>query len=192
LTKFGRKGISTSLEKLAFLEGNHKERLDHANEPELGHSPVNGTPSRGRTLAKVDQTMGQIRSQSLLLPRWLTHALKWQCTIVKRKRVDSTDFSLHIRSGLPFLDYVIQIECLFRATPLCRSVSFLNGGGVGLSKVVPDDSDLMRACLNGDLFVVQELFLLGKARPDDVSISNITPMLVSSLRTRKVRKRSVN
>lgn len=105
--------------------------------------------------------------------------LKWHCTIVKTKQVEWSAISLYLRYGLPFLNYVFQVECSFKIFPLCRSIDLLPGSGIALSKIISDDSELMVACKNGNLFTVKELFRKSKGRPDDISIKNMTPMLVS-------------
>jgi hypothetical protein len=89
-----------------------------------------------------------------------------------------TDFSFHISTELPFLGYAFQVECYLRSLfPLCRSVSFLDGGAM-ISRIIADDSEYLQACRRGDLSLVTELFRIGNARPDDTSKRNMTPLLV--------------
>jgi hypothetical protein len=176
-----RTGQSKSLEKLDFLEELVKSYLEISKcmdkEGALDPATVGPGPHGRTSLSDPGQT-SQVQCQNLLLPRWIGPAFKWHCTLVKVNRMEWTDFSFYLRYGLPFLNYVFQMECCARKAPLCRSVSLRNGGGIALSKVIPDDSDLMIACRRGDLFTVKELFALGKARPDDISQENMTPTLV--------------
>jgi hypothetical protein len=123
------------------------------------------------------------RAHSASLWGWVTETTGLTCTVVKKQSFNCNDFSLHIRSELPFIAYAFLFECSFRTFPLCWSIHFLPGGGAGFSRVIPDDSAFMLACLRGQLLTVREMCRIGEGRPDDVSKKNMTPLLVSNILT---------
>jgi hypothetical protein len=82
-------------------------------------------------------------------------------------------------SGL-FGRHIFATSFSLRSFPLCRTLSVMDDGYFGIRRIVPDDGDIMTACGKGDLFAVQELFRARKARPDDVTSSNSTPLRVGS------------
>jgi hypothetical protein len=74
--------------------------------------------------------------------------------------------------------HVFLVNISFCKFPLYRSISLSPGSGLALSRVVGEDSNLMAACREGKIFEVRKLFRTGKARPDDVTERNMTPLLV--------------
>jgi hypothetical protein len=100
-------------------------------------------------------------------------------TLGKTNRLKCIDFSIHLRSEVPVVGYAVLIELAFRKFPLCRSISLLPGGGLSISRIVSDQSEFMVACRRGDIHTVIEYLKSGKNRPDDVSETNMTPLLVS-------------
>lgn len=78
----------------------------------------------------------------------------------------------HLRVEVPFIAMALQLQHRL-TSPLCESVT-----SFGLPRIILDDSEYLLACKAGDLLLVQELFRLGKARPEDTSRSNMTPLLV--------------
>ena len=95
-----------------------------------------------------------------------------------------TTYSISMWSQLPlsglFGRHRFAASFSLRLFPLCGTLSVINDGFLGIRRIVPDDGDIVTACTKGDLFTVQELFRAGKARPDDVTTSNSTPLRVRS------------
>ncbi|KAF2418488.1 ankyrin [Tothia fuscella] len=98
-------------------------------------------------------------------------------TIAKTQRSNCHDFTLRLRTGIPFAEYIFQLEYSFRKYAFCGLMSPLPSGGYGFSRVIADDSEFMAACLSGDLAVVKDLCRNGSARLDDVSKKNMTPLM---------------
>jgi hypothetical protein len=103
-------------------------------------------------------------------------ALGLKCSVVEIQSEKEKDFSLHIRSELPYLGIALQLQCHL-IFPWCGSISFYGNGG--LPRIIPDESEYLEACRRGDLSFVRELFRNGIARPEDTSKANMTPLLVS-------------
>lgn len=101
-------------------------------------------------------------------------------------------YSISFRSGLPFSSmfgqHIFVADVSIRRFPLCRSIPLLRQGGFGLRSVVSADSEIMVACRNGHLNLVRELFRSGRARPDDVTAENSTPLRVSISAMRPMTK----
>lgn len=95
----------------------------------------------------------------------------------------STVYNIKIRSRLPFSslfgDHILALDLSLRSTTLCRSLSVQDNSTFSIQNIVSDDAAVMIACANGDMQRVVELFSEGDARPDDVTVSNSTPLRVS-------------
>ena len=122
-------------------------------------------------------------SRSLPKGSWL-EALGIQGTMVRSKAKNYITYAVSLRYRLPFSQifgarfFVVDLTlCHF---PLYGSISPLDQGGIAVRNLVPENSEIMTACLKGDLFRVQELFRVSKARPDDVTTNNSTPLRVSA------------
>ncbi|KAH8587423.1 ankyrin repeat-containing domain protein [Bisporella sp. PMI_857] len=74
--------------------------------------------------------------------------------------------------GMRLISWDIRI----RRFPLAGiGLSFVSGG-ISVKNVVPEDSQIMTACKNGDTPLVKELFRTGRASPNDVTPENSTPL----------------
>lgn len=51
---------------------------------------------------------------------------------------------------------------------------------VNIRNIIPDEADIVRACKAGDVLTVRSLLVSGKARPNDLTESNQTIMMVSA------------
>ena len=95
----------------------------------------------------------------------------------------STVYSFSVRSHIPFAsilgENVLALDFSLRSFPLCRSISVQENSILAIRTVVPHDAEIMTACVKGDLQRVVRLFVHGKARPDDVTPLNSTPLRVN-------------
>jgi hypothetical protein len=111
-----------------------------------------------------------------------SEALGIRGNVVQVKAPAFTDYAVFVRFefALPGLvsPHSLTTQFAFRKFPLYRSLSLFGGGGIAIGRIVPQQSEIMSACQKGDLFTVRELFRLGKARPDDVTKDNGTPLMV--------------
>jgi hypothetical protein len=103
---------------------------------------------------------------------WISNALGLQYSFIEIAQLNLTATVTHLRVEIPFIAMALQLQRRF-TSPLYQSVT-----SFGLPRIVLDDSEYLLACKAGDLLLVQELFRLGKARPEDTSRSNMTPLLV--------------
>jgi hypothetical protein len=106
-------------------------------------------------------------------------------SVVRTAGQGYTTYSFSLRSKLPlseiFGHHILAMDFSLQSFYLCRSISVLSNSAFGVKSIVQDDAAIVTACANGDLQRVHELFLSGKARPDDVTASNSTLLRVNDL-----------
>jgi hypothetical protein len=93
---------------------------------------------------------------------------------------EASTYSLSFRTKLPLINRAFAADVALRQV----SSNWLNfsllSGSLGWKNVVPEDADIMTACKRGDVREVQNLFLNKLASPNDMTITNSTPLLVST------------
>jgi hypothetical protein len=88
-------------------------------------------------------------------------------------------YSLSFRIKLPLINRAFAADLAIRQF----SSNWLNfsllSGSLGWKNVVPEEADIMTACKGGDVDEVQNLFDNRLASPNDMTITNSTPLRVS-------------
>lgn len=104
--------------------------------------------------------------------------LGMRVSFASTKRNNHWDLSVYTRVKVPGTGYAFRAGGLLRMYSMCGWSFSILRGNAGFSRLVADDSAFMVACLGGRLFEVKELCEKGEGRPDDISTSNMTPLLV--------------
>ena len=95
---------------------------------------------------------------------------------------EQTTRLLSVRSLLPFRWLLGQrafvLDFAFRSYTACTlGFSLLSGSWIGVTNIIPDDAEIMKASLRGDLITVRELFRTGRAKASDSTIEfNYNPL----------------
>jgi hypothetical protein len=120
--------------------------------------------------------------------RWTKNTVgaEWNVPFVARfsGSIYSADDDLGYTYGLSLRCYALfclKALCLdlrIRRISLLTLKIFPVGYGIQIKNVVPDNSDIMSACRRGDTSAVWDLLHAGKARLNDITPNNFTPLRV--------------
>jgi hypothetical protein len=87
-------------------------------------------------------------------------------------------YSLSLRCYALFCLKAFCLDLRIRRVSLLTLKVFPVGYGLQIKNVVPDSSDIMSACRRGDTSAVWDLLHAGKARLNDITPNNFTPLRV--------------